>query len=194
MTYTGRCPHCGATVRGGHGIPIKRIDTPIRSCPRCFRKYMDDNMYEWAVLDDAHKFSYYFLANNRWIPYFLCLIFAAGGYWWATVLGCILWVAICFAWVKLTKKEAFELSHLRCLQPGYIDSLNAGYYDKLNDAKCEQYKREVARRQELKAQREKEREEAEREAFLREMQKHCKKCGHKLSAVEMICSNCGERR
>jgi hypothetical protein len=155
---------------------------------------MDDNMYEWAVLDGAHKFSYYFLANNRWIPYFLCLIFAAGGYWWATVLGSILWAAICFAWVKLTKKEAFELSHLRCLQPGYIDSLNAGYYDKLSDAKCEQYRREVARRQEIKAQRDKEREEAEREAFLREMQKHCKKCGHKLSAVELICSNCGERR
>lgn len=194
MTYTGRCPHCGAIVRSGHGDPIKRIDTPIRTCPRCFHKYIDDNMYEWAVLDSAHKFFYYFLANNRWIPYFLFLIFAAGGYWPVTVLGCILWAGICFAWVKLTKKDAFELSHIRCLQPGYLDSLNAGYYDKISEKKCEQYKREIEQRQALKAQREKEREEAEREALLREYHQRCKKCGQKLSAVEMICSNCGERR
>ena len=194
MTYTGRCPHCGVAVRGGHGVPIKRIGTPIRTCHTCHRPYIDDNMYEWAILDGIHKFHFYFFANNRWLPYFLFLIFAAGGYWLVTILGCTLWAASCFAWVNLTRKDAFELSHNRCLQAGYIESLSVGYYDKLSEKKCEQYKREIEQRQAEKARREKEKEDAERAALLREYHQRCKKCGHKLSAVEMICSHCGERR
>lgn len=193
MWYTGKCPHCGTTVREGHGSPIKRIGTPFRTCYRCHQSYLDENMYEWAILEPLYKFFFYFLANNRGFVYFILLIFAAGGYWLVTLLGSIVWAIVSYLWVKLTKQEAIKESHDRCLQPGYIDALLT-HYDKANAKKCAQYQKEVVARQALLAKQAQERAEAERQALLREYNQHCKKCGCRLNALEVVCHNCGTKR
>ena len=127
MMYTGRCPHCGNEVRGGHGIPIKSIDTPFRQCNWCGRTYIDENMYEWAVLDPIYKFSFYFLANNRWVPYCLFLILSFSGYWVAALICSIIWPVISYIYVKLAKKEDIEASYIRCEDSIYVESLVKNY-------------------------------------------------------------------
>ena len=193
MTYTGRCPHCGAAVRGGHGIPIKRIDTPLRTCHRCRHPYIDGNMYEWAILDVAHKIYFYLFANNRWLMYFLLLIVTVGGYWKVALAGLIVWVLLCIAWVNITKKAAFAKSHIRCLQPGYVDSL-IKIYDKIDEKKCDHYKAEISRQATAKEDADRKAAENMRQAMLHEYNQRCPKCGKKLNALQVICDNCGERR
>ena len=137
MLYTGRCPYCGNIVRGGHGTPMKRIDTPIRTCHRCGRNYIDGNMYEWAVLDPIYKFSFYFFANNRWTPYVLFMILLFGGYWVSALICSIIWAATSYIYVKLTKKEDIEDSYLRCKNPHYVESL-VEIYEKVDIRKFNQ--------------------------------------------------------
>ena len=193
MWYKGKCPHCGTVVREGHGSPIKRIDTPFRTCRSCHRSYLDENMYEWVILEPIYKLFFYFIANNRGFPYFILLIFAAGGYWPVTIIGSITWAVVSYFWVKSANELDIKESHDRCLQPGYVDAL-LKHYDKANSKKCEEYRQKVASRLKEDARRKQEQAEAERQALLREYNQPCKKCGKKLNALQMVCDACGERR
>lgn len=195
MWYTSSCPHCGRVVKEGHGIPKKRIDSPFRKCVTCHHTYIDNNKYEWAVLDRTYKFLYIFFSNNRWFPYFLFLIILAGGYWLAALIATVLWPISCFIYVKRSDKYSFQESVERCLEPGYVDSLLLHIeHDRLDIPQCEKYKHEIEKKLAQQAQLEREREEAERQKLLREYHQHCKKCGKKLNALQIVCDNCGERR
>lgn len=130
MIYTGKCPHCGAVVRGGHGSPMKRIDTPIRKCPRCFRSYLDNNMYEWSVISPIYKFWYYFFANNRFFPW-LILAIAAYRSWAYLLFGGLAWMAVCVLWVQITSKDKIKASKERTSRQEYIDRLVVYGYDKI---------------------------------------------------------------
>ena len=131
MIYTGKCPHCGTVVRGGHGSPWKRIDTPLKTCPRCFRPYIDDNMYEWSVISPAYKVWFYFFANNRFIPW-LILACAAYRSWLYFLIGGVVWMTFCVLWVNITKKEQIAKSKRRtAYNPEYIKTLSDCRYDKL---------------------------------------------------------------
>ena len=131
MTYTGKCPHCKTVIRGGHGSPWKRIDTPIRTCPHCFHTYMDDNMYEWSVISPIYKLWFYFFANNRFIPWFI-LACAAYLSWLYLLIGGVAWMIFCVLWVNITKKEQIAESKRRTAHnPEYIKALSASRYDKL---------------------------------------------------------------
>ena len=138
MMYEGKCPHCGNIVRGGHGSPMKRIDTPVRTCFRCGHKYIDDNMYEWAVLDPVYKFWFYFGANNRGIVLLVALLlggccFAVDNI--AVGIGLLIfsgvWMVISYVYVKLMHKNAMLASQNRCNDPKYVELLNEIKYDKL---------------------------------------------------------------
>lgn len=138
MMYQGKCPHCGNIVRGGHGTPMKRIDTPVRTCFRCGHNYIDENMYEWAVLDPVYKFWFIFAANNRGIVLLLSLLMGTSCLAVdniATGIACLvfsaIWMAISFVYVKLAHKDARNASQIRCNNPEYIELLNAIKYDKL---------------------------------------------------------------
>lgn len=130
MTYTGKCPHCGSIVRGGHGSPIKRIDTPIRLCNKCRQPYLDDNMYEWGVISIPYKIYFIFLANNRIYGWFFLLIFSIGYPHQATI-GCIIWPLLCFLWFFLTKRKQIVMSIERSTNAQYIEFLSKANYDKL---------------------------------------------------------------
>lgn len=130
MLYTGTCPHCGAIVRGGHGSPMKRIGSPIMLCPRCKKPYIDNNMYEWAVLQWPYKLWYYFFANNR---FFLWLFIVPLAFNYPTFWIClpILWMLGCITWVHIASDEAISESEERCTDIAYIDLLCAAGYDKI---------------------------------------------------------------
>ena len=138
MTYEGKCPHCGNVVRGGHGTPMKRIDTPVRTCFRCGHNYVDENMYEWAVLDPVYKFWFIFAANNRGIVLLFSLLL--GGVCLAveniaTGIGFLvfsaIWMTLSYIYVKHVHKDAMIASQNRCNAPEYIELLNTIKYDKL---------------------------------------------------------------
>ena len=138
MMYEGKCPHCGNIVRGGHGTPMKRIGTPVCTCFRCGHKYVDENMYEWAVLDPVYKFWFVFAANNRGIVLLFSILF--GGVCFpadniATGIGFLvfsaIWMALSYIYVKHVHKDAMIASQNRCNNPEYIELLNAIRYDKL---------------------------------------------------------------
>lgn len=131
MIYTGKCPRCGAIVRSGSGSPWKRIDTPLRKCPRCFRSYIDENMYEWSVIGPAYKLWYYFFANNRIFPWFLLAIVAYRN-WIYALTGCAVWTVICVLWVQITSKERIKASKQRTSRQEYVDLLAVIGYDKLS--------------------------------------------------------------
>lgn len=130
MTYTGRCPHCNAKVRTGHGYPIKRIGTPIMMCRNCNQPYLDDNMYEWSVISIPYKVYYIFLANNRFYGWLLLFMLSLG-YPSYAVAGCFLWPLLCVAWFLLTKRRKIEESKLRTTNSQYIEILSRANYDKL---------------------------------------------------------------
>ena len=138
MMYEGKCPHCGNIVRGGHGTPMKRIASPIRTCYRCGQKYIDENMYEWAVLDPVYKLWFYFGANNRGIVLMFSLLLGiicfpveniAAGI--GLLVFSVVWMVVCFIYVKLAHKNAMIESQTRCNNPEYLQLLNDIKYDKL---------------------------------------------------------------
>lgn len=148
MIRTHTCPYCGSFLKMGHGAPQKDISSPVNFCSSCRKAYIDNNAYEWAVLDWIYKLYFYFFANNRWIPYFLSLIPMLGGYWAIPLVVILFWSIGCFATVNILIADDVELSHKRCLQPGYVDILIKSY-DKVSMKKCEEYKRESARLQSI---------------------------------------------
>ena len=138
MMYEVKFPHCGNIVRGGHGTPMKRILSPVRTCFRCGHKYVDDNMYEWAVLDPIYKLWFFFGANNRGIVLLFSLLL--GGCSFAVDnasagIGLLIfsaaWMILCVIYVKLVHKNAIIESRKRCNDPNYIELLNEIKYDKL---------------------------------------------------------------
>lgn len=138
MMYEGRCPHCGNIVRGGHGTPMKRISTPVRTCYRCGKKYMDENMYEWGVLDPVYKLWFYFGANNRGIVLGISLFLGIASLSVNNVSGgagllafSAIWMIVCYVYVKIAHKDAMEESKKRCASTEYIELLNQIKYDKL---------------------------------------------------------------
>lgn len=130
MTYTGKCPRCGTVVRGGHGHPIKKIDTPVRKCPKCQSIYLDDNMYEWCVISIPYKLYYIFFANNRFIGWFLLLMLSTT-YWNYALIGTVLWIIFCICWFFLTTRKKIAASKERTSNPAYITVLSKSNYDKL---------------------------------------------------------------
>ena len=138
MLYEGKCPHCGNTVRGGHGSPMKRIDTPVRTCYRCGHQYVDPNMYEWAVIDPVSKGWFIFAANNRGIVLLASLLLGLccfGVNNVSTGIGLLVfsavWMIISYAYVRIVHKDKIRASEVRCSDPTYIELLNAIKYDKL---------------------------------------------------------------
>ena len=138
MMYEGRCPHCGNIVRWGHGTPMKRIGSPIRTCFKCGQKYVDENMYEWAVLNPVYKIWFYFGANNRGIVLSGFLIFDVLFFMSKNIVAGILllvfsamWMVVCVIYVKLVHKKAMIESQTRCNDPTYLQLLNVIEYDKL---------------------------------------------------------------
>ena len=135
MMYEGKCPHCGNTVRGGHGIPMKRIASPIQTCFRCGRKYIDENMYEWAVLNPVYKLWFYFGANNRGIVLFFSLLIGTCGLLAGNTTPSlrvlafsVAWIVGCYIYVKLVHKNAMIESQIRCSNAEYLQLLeNIGY-------------------------------------------------------------------
>lgn len=149
MTYIGKCPHCGTHLKEGHGLPWKRIGSPIKTCHRCKNTYFDSNMYEWALVGTIYKFIFIFLANNRWAPYLIFLMVLYRN-WIIAVGGAVLWAVFCFVWFKTTKSEDVSLSKKRCLsQLKYIDLL-LQKDDKLDVKKCETFKKMAKQIQEEK--------------------------------------------
>lgn len=140
MMYTTKCPYCGAAVKGGHGAPWKTIGMPIKECPRCFRNYIDEDIYEWSVIGIAYKLWYYFFANNRFVPWVFLFITVPGTNTWLYFgLGAVIWMIFCLLWVNITKKEQIAESKRRTASnPEYIKLLSDCGYDKLA-AKYEEY-------------------------------------------------------
>lgn len=141
MTYTGHCPHCKQVVRAGHGGPVKRIGSPIMTCPHCNKKYLDENMYEWAVIADECKLRYYFIDNGRWfyVP-FLALL--AGGGSESFLFGClVLIVGLAAYWliVKYANDTAIQESFKRCSNISYVDTLVEVQYEMLDQRFTDDY-------------------------------------------------------
>lgn len=131
MMYSAKCPYCGIALKGGHGAPWKSIGNPIRRCPRCFRNYIDNDIYEWSVISTFYKLWYYFFANNRFCPWVFLLITVPGTESWVFfIIGAVIWMIICVLWVNITKKEHIAESKRRTTyNPEYIKTLSAcGYY------------------------------------------------------------------
>lgn len=131
MTYISKCPYCGATVRGGHGIPIKRIDTPVRMCHSCQAPYLDDNMYEWSVISIPYKVYFILFANNRLYGWFFLLLLSMKDPYYAAV-GCVIWPLICVFWFYITKRKRIAASKMRTTDAKYIEFLSRSNYDKLS--------------------------------------------------------------
>lgn len=133
MTYTTKCPYCGAAVKGGHGAPWKRIGSPIKRCRRCYRDYIDNDVYEWNIIGIGPKLWFYFFANNRFVPWVFLLITVPGTESWLYFgIGAALWIVFCVLWVRITKKEQIAESKRRTTyNPEYIKLLSDGRYDKI---------------------------------------------------------------
>lgn len=128
MTYTGKCPYCGTVVRSGHGNPLKRIDSPLRTCWGCKRGYLDENMYEWAVLDIWTKIRFIFFDNCRYFLYIFGFLLTALNGWTVAVLtvgGCAL---ACGLWFLATKSARIRESRVRCMDRDYVDRLVKNRY------------------------------------------------------------------
>lgn len=139
MMYTGSCPKCGAVIRGGHGTPIKRIDSPIQFCPKCNSPYLDGNMYEWNILSAGYKLRFYFWDNNRVWLHFLCLCVALvrlaneQPMAWPIFFGleAVVFIA-CYVFIQAFNKDNFSKSYLRTADPAYVSLLAEIGYDKMS--------------------------------------------------------------
>ena len=144
MTYTGRCPHCGAAVRGGHGTPMKRIGSPIMTCHCCHKNYIDENMYEWSVISPSYKFHYCFFANNRGYPILFLLLFSL-----IRPIPCLIllliWIAGCGVYVHHTIKNKIEASTARTSDPIYLGILILIGYEKLDEKVISDYLQKYGR-------------------------------------------------
>lgn len=134
MTYKMSCPHCKNAVRGGHGDPIKRIDSPIQTCPHCGKPYLDNNMYEWSVISTMYQLYFYFFANNRFVfPWLIVAIGLSTGSWILFGVLVLIWMACCVYWVDSGMKDKIEASNKRAADPDYVKLLAKLGYDKLAD-------------------------------------------------------------
>lgn len=70
MTHKIYCPHCRTTIAVGHGIPVKRLESPLIECIGCHRTVVYPDNIEWAISPWYRK-AEYLLGNNRSL---LCLI------------------------------------------------------------------------------------------------------------------------
>ena len=133
MKYVAKCPYCGLWLKSGHGSPWKTIGSPVKTCSRCRRHYIDNDIYEWSVIGIAPKLRFYLFANNRIVPWVLLLITVPATeswlYFWA---GAVVWSTFCVLWVNITKKQQIMESRIRGVYSEYIKLLADGGYHKLS--------------------------------------------------------------
>lgn len=131
MQYVAKCPYCGLYLKTGHGYPWKTIGSPVKICSRCCMEYIDNDIYEWSVIGIVPKLWYYLFANNRNIPWVLLLItIPATEHWLYSMIGAVLWSAVCVLWVNTRQKQQIMESKRRTENnPQYIKMLcKSGYY------------------------------------------------------------------
>lgn len=142
MMYIGRCPDCGKALRGGHGDPIKKIASPLCSCPHCGSAYLDENMYEWAVLAPESQLFYIYLANNRWVLHGFAVVTSFALQHWLFFPICIfISMLLCYIWVCIASQDDFEKSKIRCSSQGYRDILVQAGYTKMDQRFYDDYNR-----------------------------------------------------
>lgn len=141
MTYTGHCPHCNQVVRAGHGGPAKRIGSPIMTCPYCKKIYLDENMYEWAVIASECKLRYYLIDNNRWFygPFLSILVGSAAESFLFGIIVLVMCLLFYWLFVKYANDGAIQESIKRCSNISYVDTLVEVQYEKLDQRFSDDY-------------------------------------------------------
>lgn len=137
MTYRTSCPHCHATLKSGHGDPVKHLGSPLCICPCCNKPYVDTNMIEWEVSPWYKKLSYYTSKNRFMIPLFIIpATFLLVCKWdilpvfrsFLTLVSAIVSFFLCRLMVADDIKKEIPESQARCSDIDYLEFLNKSGY------------------------------------------------------------------
>lgn len=136
MMHRCSCPHCGGVVRYGHGDPLQEIGSPLQECKLCHKKYLDSNMYEWALLPWHLKVHLTLFANCKWGIHMMMFAFSYGltDTVWCILLFVIFELLLCGFLVFLMfyfNEPAIKKSQERSKDLSYIYSLVQSDYNKL---------------------------------------------------------------
>ena len=127
MRYHISCPYCRTTLFSGRGTPPEKIGSPFQTCRSCGKQYVDNNIYEWAILSTPRKIYYCLFANSRALLWPVPIVIALYSKILA-VFCVVLCLVICLLWKRNRLGPYISQSQLRCKDSEYIDSLIRSNY------------------------------------------------------------------
>lgn len=129
MTHKKICPNCKSAIGGGHGIPLKHLDSPIKICPYCNNNYIDENVLEWSVSPIYRKVGYFFANNRFWICLYPSIFAGIAIESLLAFVACFISIfLLCCLYVTIQIKFEKDNSKKRTSNPQYVELLEKSGY------------------------------------------------------------------